>query len=263
MIFIWKTPWWKIVPWILVFVTVDSFFLAATLQKFVNGGWFPISIATLLSSMMVTWHYGAKTLQLHARDQAPTDDDIAGTLAQKLAVRSPGTAIFFSDAHLLVTPEFGVWKMIKNFHVLPSRTVLLTIQTVHVPFVSPTTNGNTALHVKTLGNGMFNVTATFGYAQSFVDANVIATDILAELDRLEGNFEGEVQTRNEISQEQKSNETLFLVCTQQLSPSKTAVWYHRLRLSMFNVLAQNASTLSDFYHIPHEQLTEMGHTIVV
>jgi len=248
-------------------------FLASTLQKFVNGGWLPISIAFALSCIMIVWQYGTKTVQKHAREQSPTDDDIASCLEQsKLTLRSPGTAIFFSDAHLSITPEFGVWKMIKNFHVLPSRTILLSIQTVRVPFVSPTTNGQTALRFKTLGNGMYNVTATFGYFQSVVDANIIARDIIAELDRLEVDFHPKLPFQEEKEavdsttlQEPKATDAtiLYLICSQQLAPAKTSTWFHRFRIALFNVLVSNTSKLEDFYNIPHEQLTEMGHTIVL
>jgi len=234
---------------------------------------------------MITWQYGSTELQRYAREKAPTEDDLAGLVAQpKSTIRSPGTAIFFSDSYLLVTPEFGVWKMIQNFHILPLRTVLLSIQIVGVPFVSPTQNGSTALRVKTLGNGIYSVTAIFGYAQEIIDAKVIATDIIYELNRLEtldnnnnskvmeslsskaeeqNVIQTIVQEQSQLEQKIIEESILYLISYQQLAPPKGAHWGHKLRIATFNLLAMHASNFSDFSSLPYEQTTEIGHTIIL
>jgi len=224
---------------------------------------------------MFLWRYGSIHLQTRVRMKAPTEEQIAKILGNpNFARRFAVTALFFSDSLHAVTPEFGIWKMLANFHVLPARTVLLTIQIVHIPFVLPTScNGHTALQIKVLGHGIYNIVATFGYAQSWIYANMIATDIINELNRLEhyDNNDNDHKDTNQqefsdfehSGQKENNDKVLYLVCYQQLAAAKRSSWARRIRLGLFNWLSQNSSKLSHFYHIPFEQLIEMGNNIVI
>jgi len=289
MMFIWKTKWWKILPFGIVFVIIDGSFLGSTLQKFTSGGWLPVSIGTVLTVTMVVWRYGSLELARHAHEKCPPAEDIAQFLTTKkdLVNRSPGLAVFFADSDRSVSP--GVWKLLVNFHVLPSRAALVQVKTVRVPFVAPTAPElKTALSVKPLGSGLYNVQATYGYAQADIDAKTIVTDLMAELNRVEGKVPlimseefgtpGGSNSLSSLEQEflkESDDKILYIACHQMLLPLKPWAWstwksksfwgnlYHRIHLAMFNVLARNATKLSEIYEIPPEQLTEVGTVVAL
>lgn len=53
-----KLPLLIIVPLILIYATIEGFFLAANLFKFMHGGWFTILLAGIIFSIMLIWFKG-------------------------------------------------------------------------------------------------------------------------------------------------------------------------------------------------------------
>jgi KUP system potassium uptake protein len=55
-----KVPNYIIGIFLLVYMTIEGTFLASNLGKFVNGGWFTLSVGAVLFSVMWTWHVARK-----------------------------------------------------------------------------------------------------------------------------------------------------------------------------------------------------------
>jgi KUP system potassium uptake protein len=55
-----KVPNYIIAIFLLVYMTIEGTFLAGNLGKFVNGGWFTLSVGLVLFSVMWAWHTARK-----------------------------------------------------------------------------------------------------------------------------------------------------------------------------------------------------------
>ena len=55
-----KVPDYIITIFLTVYLVIESTFLASNLVKFVHGGWFTLSVGTVLFSIMWTWHTARK-----------------------------------------------------------------------------------------------------------------------------------------------------------------------------------------------------------
>jgi len=55
-----KIPKYIIIPFVLIYLTIEGTFLVANLNKFMHGGWVTIFIAGILFSMMYIWHRARK-----------------------------------------------------------------------------------------------------------------------------------------------------------------------------------------------------------
>ena len=64
----WKWPWLLVVPLFLLLLVVDGSLFSANMMKFVEGGWVPLVIATVLFIGMWTWYRGRQAVsQTRAR----------------------------------------------------------------------------------------------------------------------------------------------------------------------------------------------------
>ena len=55
-----KVPLYIIIPFLMVYFTIEGSFLIANLNKFIHGGWFTIMIGGLLFMVMWVWFHGRK-----------------------------------------------------------------------------------------------------------------------------------------------------------------------------------------------------------
>ncbi|HVW98111.1 MAG TPA: KUP/HAK/KT family potassium transporter [Mucilaginibacter sp.] len=55
-----KLPRYLVVIFLLIYVSIEGTFLAGNLGKFVDGGWFTLSVGSILFSVMWTWHSARK-----------------------------------------------------------------------------------------------------------------------------------------------------------------------------------------------------------
>ena len=66
----WKWPWALVVPLFLLLLVVDGALFSANMTKFVEGGWVPLAIATVLFIAMWTWYRGRQAVSQREHEQA-------------------------------------------------------------------------------------------------------------------------------------------------------------------------------------------------
>ena len=70
----WNWPLWKALLPVSIFLFFDISYFGANLLKFVDGGWFAISVAVILTIIMVTWRDGRAILRKRFEDaRVPID----------------------------------------------------------------------------------------------------------------------------------------------------------------------------------------------
>ena len=157
---IWGWSWVKALPLCLLFWGLDLTFFSACLGKFLTGGWFPLAIALVIISFMVTWWDGWKTLALKVMTMTITKDKFIEKIAAEKPLRLPGTGVFLSTFHKEVPPM--LLRYLTQTSALPENLVILSVLTADVPEVEE----NKRVETHALGHGVYRVTAHNGFMET-------------------------------------------------------------------------------------------------
>jgi len=89
---------WKHNPFIVYTVNgglllLDLLFIAATSTKLLEGGWFPLVIAFIISFLMLTWRKGEEMMDKVRMEVRKKSKEFIEEIAAKPPFRLPGTAV--------------------------------------------------------------------------------------------------------------------------------------------------------------------------
>ena len=228
----WGWPLWKSVLPAAVFLFFDLSYFGANLLKFVDGGWFAVSVAVILTLVMVTWRDGRALLAKRVEvSRLPVEIILQDIQSYKL-VRTPGTGAFLSVSP--VGTPITLLHLLKHTESLPQRVILMSIVSANTPYVSR----RNRLDITDLGQGFHRVIATYGFMQtpSVPEILEIATAQGLELDAFSTTF-------------YVNRETL-------LSTGKAAMSTWRKQLFAF--LSRNAWNVTTYFGIPPNRVVELG-----
>jgi len=155
----WKWPAAGAILLIGVFSLIDACFLAANASKFVEGGWLPIALGSLVALCMVCWRLGnvAAGHRL-AEDSMPMEEFIAG-LDQMVVARVPGTAVFLTRVADRASPQ--LLHYVRHTRVLHENVVLLTIDLSKQPRVP----ASQRISLVEIGPGLYRLIVSVGFMQ--------------------------------------------------------------------------------------------------
>ena len=105
---IWKVKLWALIPVAGFFFVLDMSFFLANLTKFDHGGWFPLTAAAIIFTVLMTWSAGRKRLMAKLDKMSLTDDQFRTYLDEHDVPTIPGTAIYvtFSPRLPLALTEY-------------------------------------------------------------------------------------------------------------------------------------------------------------
>ena len=122
------------VPLTVIFLTVDFAFLGANSLKILDGGWFPLFLASMVFLLMTTWKRGRKILGQQLMARAVSQEKFINEVVKNCKVRVPGTAIFLSATSKGI--PLALTKNNEHNHILHEKIILLTMTTLEIPHVS-------------------------------------------------------------------------------------------------------------------------------
>ncbi|KAJ7554494.1 hypothetical protein O6H91_06G143500 [Diphasiastrum complanatum] len=91
-ILIWKTHIMIVLAFLLIFGSVELFYLTSVLEKFTKGGWLPLCFAGVFLSVMVTWYYGSAGKYQYEVENKVSPDTFKDRVAM-LSARLPGVGL--------------------------------------------------------------------------------------------------------------------------------------------------------------------------
>ncbi len=229
----WGYPAWVSIGATAFFVLLDALLLVSCSAKIVEGGWFPLVLASCILVVMLTWSRGRELLLDALRgDQLQLAEFVAGLAHDATLVRVPRTAIFLS-AEPDAVPQALLHNM-KHNCVLHQRNIVLTVR-FHE---EPTVGAGRRVDVEEVGAGFWRVAVNFGFMDQ--------PDIPAALE-LCGQYGLAVEPFS----------TSFFLSRETVitSPRRPlASW----RQNLFGAMSRNAGRVADYFRLPHNSVIELG-----
>jgi KUP system potassium uptake protein len=228
----WRLSNRVIVPFAVLFLTVDIALLSANAVKFLDGAWVPVALGVMLFTVMRTWRRGRDLVREHInRDSLRIEHFIQSVLVDPPA-RVAGTAVFMTPSNDYLPP--AMLHNLKHNKVLHERNVLLSVETLNVPRADEAER----VAYSELGHGFSRLNLRFGYMEN--------PDVPNALKRWK--IPGPAFD---------PMDTTFFASRESLTAGKgegMALWRDKL----FLVMSRNATPATEFFSIPGNRLVELG-----
>ncbi|MCQ8279247.1 potassium transporter Kup [Acetobacteraceae bacterium KSS8] len=219
------------------FFLLDATFFAANALKIPQGGWVPLLLSVVLTTLMTTWKTGrGLILNRWRQDSLPLNSFLA-RLPQSRTLRVPGIAIFLT-ANAEYVPACLLHNL-KHNKVLHERVLFVTVQNLD----QPEADAGGRMKVEELAPNIHRVTIRVGFMES---PNLPRA--LEELGAHGVDFDP-MQASYFINREVLVRGTI----------PKMRLW----RMSLFLVMARNAVPAIEFFRIPSDRVVELGVRIAI
>src|SRR5579884_556805 len=229
---LWRTSRWKLAVLGTLFLSVEAAFFDTKVVKVAHGAWLPLAVGLLMSAVMTTWRRGRLTVtRSRTAQEGPLAEflDGLGTRTPPL-IRVPGTAVFLSPS--TQTTPLALRAQVEHSGVLQEKVVIVTLQPVGVPHVSP----EDRLAVAVLGRGLckvIHVTVAVGYRDSSEVPSALA------LARKRGLLERNLDLEH----------ASYFLSRIQIVPSRdSGMW--RWQKKLFLAMARNAASPIEHFALP-------------
>ncbi len=229
---LWHWPWWAVAPVMGSFLVFDVGFVSANAHKIPAGGWFPLTVAAVMLTLMLCWRRGRRIALAKREDRAqPIDAFIASLSRPGAPLRVPGTAIYLSLLDDVVPSALAL--NLKHNGVLHERVVLLRVRTERAPRVDEASR----LTITALAPDFWRDELAFGFGEK--------PDVPHALEA----------HRDELGFD-PSDASYFLgreTPVPSLIPDVP-----RWQEAIYAFLTRNATRAPDYFLIPHTQVVELG-----
>lgn len=214
-----------------VLMIVDAVYFASNATKILDGGWFPLLVATIAFILLTTWAKGRRIMRANLDADAMPLALFIQSVAKSLR-RVPGVAVFLSSTPEGVPP--ALLHNVKHNKILHERVIILTVVTERVPHVPPADR----LRVTDYSQGFYRLSVHHGFVEE-VD--------LPEL------LHGCTACGGPLA----SAHISYFLSRQTLLPSKRpgmAIWREKL----FAWMVRNAESPMTFFRLPTNRVVELG-----
>jgi len=235
MVLLWK--WNRLLVALIAgsLLVVDIAFFAANAIKIPEGGWFPLAMGVVSFTVLTTWRRGRRMVSDEMAKQSIPMDDFLDSIND--VHRIYGTAIFMTSAKDGVPP--ALLHNLKHNQVLHERVVLVTVQTMPTPHV----NEMDRIYLHDMKKGFKRLIIRYGFMES--------PDVPGALEQC-GRF----------GESFDMMDTTFYLSRETIVPSMSRGMLP-IRARLFAIMSKNATSASDFFHIPTNRVVELGTQLVI
>ncbi len=232
---VWGWSVWTALVVTAGFLIVDLTFFAANIVKVESGGWLPLLIAAGIFAAMTTWQRGGQLLLSRLVRRKVSLENLTQDVENKQVTRVPGAAIFLTGDP--TTIPTALLHNVKHNKVLHEQNVFVTVENEEFPFVSE----RERVTVEKLGKSFHRMVAHYGFMEDpdVPEAMKLAKDQGLEIDLRSPTY---VLSRNVILRSEDP---------------PLARW----REWLFITLMRNALRPTQFFHIPPNQVVEIGRQV--
>lgn len=230
---IWKYPFWCGALILSLLLSIELPFFLSSLTKFFHGAWFPLFIASILVTIMITWHQGRALIKKKMLQHPSSIEDLIEMMRKNTIHTIPGTSVVVG---FNLDPRYTIARILEWSRLnqsLYEKIILLTpvgATENHVPLAK-------SLKVSQLGPSVWHVLFYYGYMQEVNLPEVLRT------------------AAPELDLELVPEKTFFLL------PRETIIQYTnrqmmRWQQSLFAWLSRNMSYAPDYFFIPYSQIID-------
>jgi KUP system potassium uptake protein len=236
---VWSWPWWKLVAIGVGFGFVELSYFGANVTKIASGGWLPLTIAVVLSTVMTTWQRGRQIVTARRADLEGPLQDFVDELHDKQLPRVPGTAVFPHPTKQ--TTPLALRANVQFSQVLHEHVVLVSVVNENVPYVSDADRIDVD-HLVHTDDGIVYLQVHFGFQDE--------QDLPTALRQATANSDAEL----DIDPDNASYVLSRLVIQRGPDRGGMATWRKRL----FIGLAHNAANPASNFCLPIDRTVVMG-----
>jgi KUP system potassium uptake protein len=215
---------------------VESTFFASNALKFFDGGYVPVTVAAVVGLLMWAWWRGTQAVRTRVAKLAISVESFVRMMRNSSVNVIPGTA-FFLTGDPEVVPS-ALLHNIKHNRVLHEQTVLLTVETLRVPYATAEERAT----VEPLGGCFIRVILRFGFMETPNVSRAMAHARAAGL-----KFDVMAST--------------FFLGRRRAVATGTGVELVMDRL--YVALSRMAADPTDFYHLPRDRVVELGERVAI
>lgn len=217
---------------------IELAFFAANAMKIPQGGWFPLVVAGMIFTLLVTWKTGRGLVTERLKAGALPMDLFLMSMESHPPTTVSGTAIFMAGNS--EGAPHALLHNLKHNKVLHKRVIFLTVKTEDIPHVPE----EDQIQVEKINDTFYRIIASYGFMQ---DPNVPRLLLRCEKFGLTFNM----------------METTFFLGRETLIPTRKhkgmALWRERL----FVAMSKNARSATDFFRLPPNRVVELGAQIEI
>jgi KUP system potassium uptake protein len=231
---------WQVNPAIVLLVNgsllaLDLLFFASTSTKLLEGGWFPLLIAFVVSFLMITWRKGEQIMDSVRLALRQSSQQFIAALRAEPPLRLPGTAVVLGrmaqGVPLMLTQN------VRHNHVLHEHTLLVAVSIAEIPRVADTERAS----VTAVSDGLTRVELRYGFMEQPDVPRGLATAVA----------QGKAQLPDPAGMTYYAgHETIVAMGRSPLMA--------RWREALFAFMHRNAQRPAAYFNIPWSQVMEIG-----
>lgn len=178
MLLIWRLSIWLILPFCLVFGTIELVYLSSVLYKFKQGGYLPLATATVLLTIMSIWHYVHVKKYWYELEHIVTNEDMRELIQAHDIKRTSGVGFLYTELVQGVPPIFP--HLIEKIPFVHSILVFVSIKHLPLPHVEVSERFRFR-KVDSKASRMFRCVARYGYSDTIEGAKEFAASLVEGL----------------------------------------------------------------------------------
>lgn len=217
-------------------LVVEGVFLGSNLAKIADGGYVPLAAALAIGFVMWAWWRGTQAVRARVQRLAVSVPSFVRMMRNSSVHGIPGTAFFLTGDPDIVPS--ALLHNIKHNRVLHEQTVLLTVETLRVPYATAEERAT----VEALGGSFLRLTLRFGFMET---PNVSRAMTHARRAGLRFDVMGS---------------TFFLGRRRAVA---TGHGFELLMDRIYVALSRMAADPTDFYHLPRDRVVELGERVAI
>ncbi len=214
---------------------IDLLFLASTSTKLLDGGWFPLLIAAVISFLMLTWRKGEEVMDKVRLEVRERSQEFIEHLRTNPPLRLPGTAVVLG--RMTKGVPLALSHNVKCNRVLQENVLLVAVLIAETPRAPD----DDRIVVAPLSEGLTRTELRFGFMEQpnvpegLVDA--MARGKIAEFDL---------------------DRVIYYTGHETIIPSGRRPGFARWREALFAFMHHNAQRPGAYFKIPGQQIMEIG-----
>lgn len=155
---------WGVNVWLVIIVNgsllaLDLLFFASASTKLLEGGWFPLLIACVISFLMLTWRKGERILDAVRLSLRQSAQQCAASLHSNPPFRLPGTAVVLG--RMTKGVPLSLTQNLRYNHVIHEHVFLVAVTIAEIPRVPEADRAEVAR----ISDGLTRVELRFGFME--------------------------------------------------------------------------------------------------